>query len=100
MTDEEQISRVRKPRDNQVYGLVIMMMGGDKMKVQCEDGKERLVRIPGKLRKRMWVRPGDLILVEPWSVMADTRGDLAWKYTKTQSSWIQRKGFLKNIQYE
>ena len=100
LTDEEQISRVRKPRDNQIYGIVEMMMGGDKMKVQCDDGKERLVRIPGKLRKRMWVRPGDLILVEPWTVMTDRRGDLAWKYTRTQANWIQRKGFLKNIQYE
>lgn len=100
MTPEEEISRIRKPRNNQVFGIVEMMMGGDKMKVQCDDGKERLVRIPGRLRKRMWVRVGDLILVEPWKVMSDRRGDLAWKYTKTQANWLQKKGFLKNIRFQ
>ena len=100
MTAEEEISRIRRPRDNQVFGIIEMMMGGDKMKVQCDDDKERLVRIPGKLRKRMWVRVGDLILVAPWKVMSDRRGDLAWKYTKTQANWLQKKGFLKNIRFQ
>jgi len=100
MTPEEEISRIRKPKDKEVFGIVEMMMGGDKMKVQCDDEKERLVRIPGKLRKRVWIRVGDLILVQPWKVMSDERGDVVWRYTKTQANWLQRKGYLKNISFQ
>lgn len=100
MTPEEEISRIRKPRDNEILGIVEMMMGGDKMKVQCDDGKERLVRIPGKLRKRVWIRVGDLILLTPWKVMSDERGDVIWRYTKTQANWLQKKGYLKNISFQ
>ena len=73
------------------------MLGSDKLRVRCDDEKERIVRIPGKLRKRVWIRTGDLILVQPWKVMSDRRGDVVWRYTKTQAQWIERKGYLKKI---
>lgn len=73
------------------------MLGSDKLMVQCDDGKERIIRIPGKLRKRVWIRVEDLILIQPWKVMPDRRGDVIWRYTKTQAHWLQRKGYLKNI---
>ena len=97
MTEEEEISRIRRPQEGQIYAVVEMMLGSDKLRVQCEDGKERIARIPGKLRKRVWIRVGDLILVEPWKVQSDTRCDVKWRYTPTQAKWIRSKGFLKNI---
>jgi len=96
--EEVEISRIRLPRAPEVLGTVTMMVGGDKMKVQCEDGRERLCRIPGKMRKRMWVRMNDLVLVEPWSVQGDERGDLAFKYTPTQANWLRRKGYAKSAE--
>lgn len=33
------------------------------MKVQCFDEKERIAKIRGKFRKRVWVNMGDIILV-------------------------------------
>ncbi len=97
MSQEEiEISRIRVPHEPEVLGVVEMMVGGDKMKVKCDDGFTRTVRIPGRLRKKVWTRPGDLILVEPWKLLKDTRGDLAFRYTSTQANWIKRKGFLKS----
>ncbi len=80
-----------------MYAIVEMMLGSDKLRVKCEDGKERMARIPGKLRKRVWIRLGDLILVEPWIVQSDRRCDVRWRYTPTQTQWIRSKGILKNI---
>ncbi len=97
MTEEEQIARIRTPREGEMFAVIEQMLGSDKLRVQCNDEKERIARIPGKLRKRVWVRVGDLILIKPWKVMSDRRADVSWRYTKTQAQWLQGKGYLKNI---
>jgi translation initiation factor 1A len=98
MSQEEiEISRIRVPHEPEVLGVVEMMVGGDRMRVKCDDGLTRLVRIPGRLRKKVWTRPGDLILVEPWKLTKETKGDLVFRYTSTQASWMKRKGFIKNL---
>lgn len=100
MTEEEEISRIRKPKEGEVLAIVTQMLGSDKLQVECDDDKKRIARIPGKLRKRVWIRVGDLVLLEPWKVMSDTRADVIWKYTKTQAHWMQRNNFLKKIRVE
>ena len=97
--EEAEIARTRIPKEGEVLGIVEQMLGSDKLLVSCDDEKERIVRIPGRLRKRVWIRVGDLILVQPWKVMSDKRGDVIFRYTKTQALWLQRKGYLKNITY-
>jgi len=94
--EEIEISKIRIPREPEVLGIVEAMVGGDKMRVKCDDGLIRLVRIPGRMRKKVWTRPGDLILVEPWKLQHETRGDLGFRYTSTQAGWIKRKGFIKS----
>ncbi len=98
--EEIEISRIRVPRAPQVLGVVEQMVGGDKMRVKCDDGHERICRIPGKLRKRVWINVGDLVLIEPWIVQTNERGDVAFRYTSTQANWLKRKGFVKSIQIE
>jgi len=97
MTEEEELARTRIPKEGEVLGVVELMLGSDKLRVRCDDGKERIVRIPGKLRKRVWIRVGDLVLLQPWKVMSDRRADVIWRYTQTQARWLEKKGYLKNI---
>ncbi|MEM5793144.1 MAG: translation initiation factor eIF-1A [Candidatus Aenigmatarchaeota archaeon] len=97
ITQEEEISRIKKPEQGEIYARVDMMLGSDKLRVSCDDGKERIARIPGKLRKRVWIRVGDIILIKPWDVQSDSRCDVTWRYTPTQAKWLREKGFLKNI---
>lgn len=96
--EELEISRIRVPRLPEVLGTVEALVGGDKMRVKCDDGNDRLCRIPGKMRKRVWVRAGDLVLVKPWSVQGHERGDLVFRYTGTQAGWLKRKGYVKTIE--
>lgn len=96
--EELEISRIRVPRTGEVLGIVEELVGGDKMRVRCDDGKTRVCRIPGKLRKRVWIYQGDMVLIEPWKVQSHERGDIIFKYTRTQAGWMKRKGFVKNAE--
>ncbi len=89
---EEEIERLRTPRSDEVFGVVEQMFGCDRLRVRCKDGHVRNCRIPGKIRKRLWVREGDVVLVRPWPVQAEQRGDIAYRYTRTQVGWLVRKG--------
>lgn len=92
--------RVRIPEKGEILGIVKANLGGSRFEVKSIDGFTRVCRVPGKFKKRMWVRTGDVILVKPWEVQANERGDIIWVYTKAQTVWLERKGFLKNLDVE
>jgi translation initiation factor 1A len=93
--NESNLNRMVLPSANDVLGIAVKMLGGERVLVKCQDGKERLCRIRGKLKRRVWVREGDIVLVSPWDFQSDTRGDIFWRYRKNQSDWLRNKGYLK-----
>jgi len=95
---EEEPIRIKLPRNNQSLGIVDQRLGASRMKVKCLDGKTRLCRIPGRLKRRLWVREEDIVLVEPWELQGDEKGDIIYKYRKTQVSFLKRKGYLKKLE--
>jgi len=58
------------------------------------DGKVRMGRIPGKMKKRIWIREGDIVIVVPWD-FENGKADVVWRYTRPQVDWLERKGYLK-----
>ena len=98
--EEVEVSRIRIPRQGEVLGVIEMMLGADRVRANCDDGNVRICRIPGRLRKRIWVKTGDLILVQPWIVQTNERGDVIFRYTPTQTNYLKRKGFVKSISME
>ncbi|MDD5086501.1 MAG: translation initiation factor eIF-1A [Candidatus Nanoarchaeia archaeon] len=93
----QQIMRIKLPRGNQTFGILEQRLGGSRNKVRCLDGKPRVCRIPGRLKRRLWVRQGDLVIVEPWEFGGDEKGDIIYKYRPVQVSWLRRKGYLKEL---
>lgn len=91
---EEQQERVRMPRDKEILGVVDAMLGTNKISVRCQDNKIRICRIPGKIKKRIWIREGDAIIVKPWDIDGGRRGDVAWLYTPTQKSLLKKRNIL------
>lgn len=91
-TEGEQ--RIRMPREGEVLGMVIALVGGSRMKVACKDGKERTCRIPGKFKKRVWVREGDVVIVKPWEIEGDKKGDIIWRYYPLQARILKEKGYI------
>ena len=97
---QQQISRVKLPKDNQSIGIVDQRLGSSRMRVRCLDGKTRICWIPGRLTRKLWVREGDVVLVEPWEFGGDEKGDVIFKYRHAQIEWLKRKGYLKEISEE
>lgn len=92
---EEGYVRVRLPdhKKAELFGIADALQGGSRLKVNCEDGKSRMARIPGKLKRRMWVREGDLVIIRPWDFQTE-KCDVVFRYTKTQASYLSRRGML------
>lgn len=91
------ITRVRLPQGREVMGIVEQRVGGSRMIVKCFDGISRNCRVPGRLRRSLWLREGDLIIVEPWE-FDNEKGDILFKYNPSQVDWMKRRGYLKNIE--
>jgi translation initiation factor 1A len=96
----QEIIRVRVPRNNEVLGIVEQRVGANRMIIKCFDEKERNCRVPGSLRRKLWIRPGDIVVVEPWEFQGDSRGDILFKYSPAEIEWLKRKGFIKDIKSE
>jgi len=95
---QQEISRVKLPREKQSFGVVDQRLGASRMRVRCLDAKTRICRIPGRLKRKLWVREGDLVLVEPWEMGGDEKGDIIFKYRPSQIDWLKRKGYLKGLE--
>ena len=67
--------RVKLPRGRETLGIIEQRFGGNKMKVTCLDGQERNCRVPGRLKRELWLRPGDVVIVEPWE-LENMKGDI------------------------
>ena len=102
LTEEErqqqEISRIKLPHGRQTLGILDQRVGASRMRVRCLDGKTRICRIPGRLKRKLWVRENDILIIEPWEFSGDGKGDVLYKYTPTQVVYLKNKGYLKKIE--
>lgn len=98
MEQNEEEFRVKTPRGRETIGVLQQRLGSSRMRVTCLDGKTRVCRIPGRFKRKMWLREGDIVLVEPWELGGDEKGDVIYKYKQTQVEWLKRKGYIKGIE--
>ncbi len=86
--------RIPNPRNREVLGLVVEDFG-KKLLVKCKDGFTRNCRIPGKIRYKVHINPGDIVLIQKWTVQENEKGDYLYRYTRTQVAQLIKRGFLK-----
>lgn len=91
--------RVRLPRGKEVLGIIDQRVGASRMLVRCLDGKSRNCRVPGRLRRKLWLREGDIVIVEPWE-FDNEKGDVIFKYNPAAIEWLRRRNYLKDIDNE
>lgn len=96
MKQREERRELRLPAEGEVVGIIKKLLGNDRVEVKTADGKILQCRIPGKLRKRLWFKEGDYVLVAPWNFQAN-RGDLLWRYTKDEVEELKQRGLLGNL---
>lgn len=95
--DPAQFERIRLPRGEECFGIVDQRLGGSRMSVRCLDGKTRNCRIPGRLKKSLWVREGDIVIIEPWEFAKDDKGDVVFKYRPNQAFYLKKQGYLRAL---
>lgn len=82
------------------YAQVLRMLGNGRLEASCFDGKQRLCHIRGKMRKKVWVNQGDIILIglRPYQ---DDKADIILRYNADEARALKKRGALpSNTQIE
>ncbi len=93
----QQPAKVKFPSGDQFIGIVEKRLGGSRMNIKSVDGREILARVPGRAKKFLWIREGDIVLLEPWE-FDKTKADLFYKYKPNEIKALERKGLLGNLE--
>ncbi|KAK9241974.1 nucleic acid-binding protein [Lipomyces tetrasporus] len=90
--DDEKRELVFK-EDGQEYAQVVKMLGNGRLEALCFDGEKRLAHIRGKLRKKVWINQGDIILLSLRDFQ-DNQGDVILKYNADEARSLKNYGEL------
>lgn len=88
--------RIPVPEKNQgeIFAIVSRVLGGSRMHVESSDGKSRLARIPGRMRRKMGrIKTGDLIVISPWDIQNE-KADIIYRYRKNQIRFLKKRNIL------
>ena len=77
--------------DGQEYAQVTKMLGNGRLEAMCFDGQKRLCHIRGKLRKKVWINTGDIILVGLRDYQ-DAKADVIQKYNPDEARNLKTYG--------
>jgi translation initiation factor 1A len=70
-----------------------MCTGNGRLEAQCIDGTKRLCHIRGKMRKKVWVNTGDIVLVGLRDYQ-DEKADVILKYMADEARSLKAYGEL------
>ena len=93
---ESNLKELIMPEQGEILGRVVKLTGGDQVIVHCVDGETRMCRIRGKLKRRMWIRERDIVLVSPWD-FDNRKADIPWRYIRAHADWLDANGYLKAV---
>jgi translation initiation factor 1A len=87
--------KVELAEDGQEYAKIIRRVGGARLEVECTDGKLRQAIIPGKFKKRIWMNPGDIVLVSIDAIGNPNVCSIDKKYLPREIFVLKQKGLIK-----
>jgi translation initiation factor 1A len=91
--NEAHLKELVLPQQGEILGRVVKISGGNQVIVACVDGMTRLSRIRGKMKRRMWIRERDIVLVSPWD-FDNKKADIIWRYIKDHAEWLENNGYM------
>jgi len=93
--NESQLKEIRLPEEGELLGRVIKLLGSDQVLVKCTDDITRRGRIRGKLKRRIWIRDNDMVIIAPWDFKPTERGDIIWRFILGKVEWLRNNGHLQ-----
>ena len=97
VVSESEIKPRMPDEEFEVLGIAERLMGNDRIMVRCLDGFTRLCRIKGKMKRRVWIRVNDIVIVSPWDFQSDKRGDITYRYQRNQADWLRNNGYENGL---
>jgi translation initiation factor 1A len=97
--EQQMMVRARMPRQGQFIGVVLERLGGKRMSIKTTDNKVRNCRVPGRFRRKFWLRPGNFVMIEPWPD-DDNKGDIVYQYRPPEITQLKKRGLLDNLKGE
>merc|ERR1711948_204991 len=76
--------------EGQEYAQVAKILGNGRVRCMCFDGKERLCNIRGKMRKKVWIGVGDIVLLGLRDFQ-DEKADVIQKYKPDEARRLRGK---------
>lgn len=92
--NESDLKEMRLPEEGELFGRVLKMLGGENVMVKCTDGVTRRGRIRGKLKRRVWIRDNDIVIIAPWDFKENEQGDIVWRFTLPQVEWLKNNNHI------
>ncbi len=91
----EEVGRLPLPRRSrgEIFGIANQLLGAARIRVMCEDSLSRMGRITGKMKKKMWIREGDLLIIRPWGFQ-EGKADILFRYSRTQATYLSRRNLI------
>ena len=77
--------------DHQEYGQVDKMLGDMRCLVLCSDSTTKVCHIRGKFKRRVWINPGDTVLIS-LREFEDDKADVIHKYSPEEAELLKFKG--------
>jgi len=77
--------------EGQEYAQATKMLGNGRVEVVCFDGVKRMATIRGKMRKKVWVNVGDIVLLGLRDFQ-DAKADVILKYMPDEARQLQKQG--------
>ena len=72
---------------------MLRMLGNGRLEAYCIDGVKRLCNIRGKMRKKVWVNTGDIVLLGLREYQ-DEKADVILKYMADEARSLKQYGEL------
>ena len=77
--------------ESEEYAQIIKILGDGRFQCKCADGIERVAHVRGKMRKRIWLANGDIILVSLREFEPE-KCDVVEKYKEKEVAKLKKAG--------
>jgi translation initiation factor 1A len=81
------------PNEGTMLCVVQRIVGAGFTEVVCTDNDTYMARIPGKMRRKVWIKEGDVILFLPWGTR-DKKGEIVYRYEKDEVKRLIDMGLI------